>query len=83
MASCLIFLTTRTVARGFNPVSVSLGTRKYIMTHSSPLYIGIDVSKATLDMDAYPQINPALAAQYCNDDIGRKQLSALLGSLQP
>ena len=53
------------------------------MTHSNPHYIGIDVSKATLDMDAYPQINPAIAAQYCNDDIGRKQLSALLRGLQP
>lgn len=50
------------------------------MTHSSPLYIGIDVSKATLDIDAYPQ---SQAAQFSNDDLGCKQLSALLADLQP
>ena len=54
------------------------------MTHSSPLYIGIDVSKATLDIDAYPQTNTISSnAQFGNDDIGRKQLTALLGDLQP
>ena len=53
------------------------------MTHSSALYIGIDVSKATLDIDAYPPINPTIAAQFSNDDIGRKQLSTLLAGLQP
>jgi transposase len=50
------------------------------MTSSNPLYIGIDVSKAMLDIDAYPQSH---AIQFSNDDIGRKQLSALLADWQP
>ena len=61
------------------------------MTHATraletpnALYIGIDVSKAMLDMDAYPHINTAsTAAQFSNDDTGRKQLSALLADWQP
>lgn len=50
------------------------------MTHSTPLYIGIDVSKASLDIDAYPQSH---AAQFSNDDLGRTQLTALLLDLKP
>ena len=50
------------------------------MTSSNPLYIGIDVSKATLDIDAYPQSH---AAQFSNDDIGRHQLIDLLLDLMP
>ena len=50
------------------------------MTSSNPLYIGIDVSKATLDIDAYPQSH---AAQFRNDDIGRHQLIDLLLDLMP
>ena len=50
------------------------------MTSSNPLYIGIDVSKATLDIDAYPLSH---AMQFSNDEQGRKQLAALLLSLKP
>ena len=50
------------------------------MTSSNPLYIGIDVSKATLDIDAYPQSH---AAQFSNDDIGRHQLIDCLLDLMP
>ena len=54
------------------------------MTHASALYIGIDVSKATLDIDAYPLSATRLSTtQFSNNDIGRKQLSALLADLQP
>lgn len=57
------------------------------MTHSSPTidstmpsYIGIDVSKATLDMEAYPLSH---VAQFGNDELGRQQLTTLLLSLKP
>ena len=54
------------------------------MTHSTALYIGIDISKATLDIDAYPLSATRLSTtQFRNDDLGRKQLSALLSDLQP
>ena len=54
------------------------------MTHSTTLYIGIDISKATLDIDAYPLSATRLSTtQFSNNDIGRKQLSALLADLQP
>ena len=54
------------------------------MTHASALYIGIDVSKATLDIDAYPLSATRLSTtQFRNDDLGRKQLSALLADWQP
>ena len=54
------------------------------MTHSTTLYIGIDISKATLDIDAYPLSATRLSTtQFSNDDIGRKQLTSLLLSLKP
>ena len=54
------------------------------MTHSIALYIGIDVSKATLDIDAYPLSAIRLSTtQFHNDDLGRKQLSALLADWRP
>jgi transposase len=52
------------------------------MTHTTALYIGIDVSKATLDIDAYPATRLS-TTQFSNDDIGRKQLSVLLADWQP
>jgi transposase len=50
------------------------------MTPSEALYIGIDVSKANLDIEAYPRAYPA---RFNNDDTGRKQLVSLLNGLQP
>ncbi len=44
------------------------------------LSIGIDVSKATLDLDAYPITQPA---SYSNDVRGRTQLTKYLKHLQP
>ena len=48
--------------------------------HAEALYIGIDVSKTSLDMDAYPQPHPSTVS---NDDTGRSQLIAQLQQLQP
>lgn len=54
------------------------------MTHLTALYIGIDIIKAALDIDAYPLSATRLSTtQFSNNDIGRKQLSALLADLQP
>ena len=62
--------------QGLNPVSVRLGTRKHHVTYAP--YTGNDASKATLDIDVYPQINTvSTAAQFSNDDTGCKQLTAL------
>lgn len=51
-----------------------------IALETTPLFIGIDVSKATLDIDAYPQSHQK---QLSNDDTGRKQLLKMLTALQP
>ena len=50
------------------------------MTPSEALYIGIDVSKANLDIDAYPR---AHRAHFNNDETGRRQLVSVLKGLQP
>lgn len=50
------------------------------MTPSEALYIGIDVSKANLDIDAYPR---AHRTRFSNDETGRRQLVNELKSLQP
>jgi len=50
------------------------------MTALTALYIGIDVSKTTLDMDAYPSAHPA---SFGNNPSGRAQLVAVLNSLHP
>lgn len=50
------------------------------MTPSEALYIGIDVSKANLDIDAYPR---AHRSRFNNDETGRKQLVNELKCLQP
>ena len=44
------------------------------------LYVGIDVSKSTLDLECYPQSNPA---QFSNDDEGHQRLVKALLELQP
>lgn len=44
------------------------------------LYVGIDVSKSTLDLDCYPQSNPA---QFSNDEEGHQRLVKALLELQP
>lgn len=50
------------------------------MTLSEALFIGIDVSKANLDIDAYPR---AHRTRFSNDETGRRQLVNELKSLQP
>jgi transposase len=50
------------------------------MTPLEALYIGIDVSKANLDIDAYPR---AHRARFNNDETGRRQLVSALKGLQP
>lgn len=50
------------------------------MTPSEALYIGIDVSKANLDIDAYPR---AHRTRFSNDETGRRQLVNELKNLQP
>ena len=50
------------------------------MTPSEAFYIGIDVSKANLDIDAYPR---AHRARFNNDETGRRQLVSVLKGLQP
>ncbi|MGB2833753.1 MAG: IS110 family transposase [Methylotenera sp.] len=50
------------------------------MTPLEALYIGIDVSKANLDIDAYPR---AHRARFNNDETGRRQLVSVLKGLQP
>ena len=44
------------------------------------LYVGIDVSKSTLDLECYPQSNPA---QFSNDEEGHQRLVKALLELQP
>ncbi len=60
-------------------------TQTIHVTETNPLYIGIDVSKATLDIDVYPetQQQSPLSKQYSNDEVGRKQLLKALVALQP
>lgn len=50
------------------------------MTPSEAFYIGIDVSKANLEIDAYPR---AHRARFNNDETGRRQLVSVLKGLQP
>lgn len=50
------------------------------MTPSEAFYIGIDVSKANLEIDAYPR---AHRARFNNDETGRRQLVRVLKGLQP
>lgn len=50
------------------------------MTALTALYIGIDVSKTRLDMEAYPGTHPA---SFNNDDTGRAQLIEALKGLRP
>lgn len=60
-------------------------TQTIHVTEANPLYIGIDVSKATLDIDVYPEAHqtPHLLKQVTNDESGRKQLIKALTALQP
>ncbi len=61
------------------------------VTETPPLFIGIDVSKAMLDIDVYPETQQQsqlskqspLLKQYTNDEVGRKQLLKALVALQP
>ncbi len=46
----------------------------------SSLYVGIDVSKRTLDVDSYPTSN---SAQFSNDEDGHKSLVAAVAALRP
>ena len=50
------------------------------MTPSEALYIGIDVGKTRLDMEAYPGTHPA---SFSNDDTGRAQFIEALKGLHP
>lgn len=52
---------------------------------NATLYIGIDVSKTTLDIDSYSQTQQHLCKQkqFSNDETGRKQLVKDLTALQP
>lgn len=50
------------------------------MQAQDSIFVGIDVSKKRLDVDAYPVSNQA---QFANDEAGHIQLCAVLQSLQP
>ena len=43
-------------------------------------FVGIDVSKSTLDVDAYPTANPV---SFANDEAGRSDALAALRKLHP
>lgn len=55
------------------------------VTETPPLFIGIDVSKAMLDIDVYPETQQQSQPlkQYTNDEVGGKQLLKALVALQP
>jgi len=75
--ACLI-LSNPNSCQGPDPVSVRMGFR--VMENKNDIYIGIDVCKARLDVDSYPQSH---RTSFTNDEAGRQALIEALRLLAP
>lgn len=77
-STAYLILSNPNSCQGFDPVSVRMGLR--VMENNQDNYVGIDISKKSLDIDGYPN---SCKASYTNDEAGHLALIEALRHLAP
>ena len=77
-STAYLILSNPNSCQGFDPVSVRMGLR--VMENNQDNYVGIDISKQSLDVDGYPN---SCKASYTNDEAGHRALIDALRRLTP